>query len=84
MTTEQSFKIAEILEEAIPRDKAQDFTKLIDEVLDGTLKSGIESMDKKLDKLDSRLDKIDTRLWAMFITLGLMILGLYGTLFLRK
>ena len=43
-----------------------------------------ETTEKTSDKLEKKIDKLDTKVWAMFITLALMILGLYATILLKN
>lgn len=43
-----------------------------------------DDLGKSFDRLDAKLDKLDSKLWAAFITLAVMILGLYGTIIFYK
>jgi hypothetical protein len=79
MTSQQSFNIAEILEPVVGKEQAKFFTGQIEEVVDmkGT------KLETKIDELGGRIDKLDGRIDKFFITLVVLILGLYATIIFK-
>jgi hypothetical protein len=83
MTTSQQFKIFEILEPSVGKEKATQFTEQIEQVIDAKFQNQKDILATK-DDLYRATDKIETKLWTMFITLVVMILGLYATIIFKK
>lgn len=78
MTTTQHLKILEILEPTMGKEKAVQFTEQIEKVIDSTFDSKKEILATKED-LYKISDKIETKIWTIFISLVVLILGLYAT-----
>lgn len=82
MNTTQQFQIFEILEPVLGREKALKFTEQIESVVDIKFESNKDILATKED-LHKVSDKIISKLWAAFITLVVMILGLYATIIFK-
>lgn len=82
MTTTQQFKIFEILEPMVGKEKATQFTEQIEQVIDNKFESKKDILATKED-LYKVSDKITSKLWTMFVTLVVMVLGLYATIIFK-
>ena len=82
MTATQHFKILEIVEPSIGKEKAVQFTEQIEKVIDSTFESKKDVLATKED-LYKVSDKLETKLWTAFVTLVVMILGVYAAIILK-
>lgn len=115
MTAATQFKILEILEPALGRQKATEFTERIEDIVDTKFLNETKTLATKddlhktsaalkddLNKTSAALrdelnktslllkeeiykvsEKLESRIWTAFITLAVMILGLYATIIFR-
>jgi len=93
MTATQQFKILEILEPVMGRERATELTKSIEEVIDAKVEEKADVLATKEDvykasaatkeDIHKSYERLEGRMWATFITLVVMILGLYATIIFK-
>jgi hypothetical protein len=76
MTAAQTNKIIDLFEDAIGRQKAKEYTEEIEKIIDGQVQGIVNHLATKDD-----INKVYGLIITMFITLGLAIIGLYGSIY---